>query len=126
MSMVPILITNILPTGSAFAVRVGGEYDGETVFLPGKVSSGHKLVVATQVNAVLVPNTQNRKNAPWLAHSLDALTLSPTQPPMPAEQFMSRLVDAALNGGALDDAQVVQALGAWVEGDYASATTLLR
>ena len=68
-----ILLTNQLPTGSAFALTA----DNENVFIPSKVMFGHGVRLGQRVQAIVVPNMTRPDRTPWLAVSiLDAAPVS--------------------------------------------------
>jgi hypothetical protein len=84
--MISILITHILPTGTAFAVTK--EKPTEAVFIPGTVARLTDVVVGQEVLALLVPNAHQPDRTPWLAAKLETVphagveitTLSPKGP----------------------------------------------
>jgi hypothetical protein len=59
-----IIVTNILPTGSAFAVR---EDTGEQAFIPAAVSKATDLKIGMIAQAMLVPNRHDSADVPWMA-----------------------------------------------------------
>jgi hypothetical protein len=69
-----ILLTNQLPTGSAFALTESNE----NVFIPSKVMLEKGVRVGQKVQAIVVPNMTRPDRTPWLAVSiLDAAPVSP-------------------------------------------------
>jgi hypothetical protein len=61
-----ILLTNQLPTGSAFALTA----DNENVFIPSKVMLEKGVRVGQKVQAIVVPNMTRPDRTPWLAVSI--------------------------------------------------------
>lgn len=59
-----IIITNVLPTKTAFGMLVG---KAESVFIPGKVAEASNVRIGQTVSAMLVPNTHMPDRTPWLA-----------------------------------------------------------
>lgn len=59
-----IIVTNMLPTASAFAVRSD---NGEQVFIPAAVSKATDIKIGAVVNAMLVPNRHDSQDVPWMA-----------------------------------------------------------
>lgn len=59
-----IIVTNILPTGSSFAVK---EETGEQIFIPAAVSKAADLHIGMSANAMLIPNRHESDNVPWMA-----------------------------------------------------------
>ena len=80
MQLTEITITNILPTGTAFAATVGNH--PEAVFVPGKVAAATGIVVGQRVMALLVPNTFKPDSTPWMAARIDmaAANSEPLEP----------------------------------------------
>ena len=64
--MQTILLTNQLPTGSAFALTA----DNENVFIPSKVMLEKGVRVGQKVQAIVVPNMTRPDRTPWLAVSI--------------------------------------------------------
>jgi hypothetical protein len=75
MNTTKIIITNILPSDSAFAVL--HDNHRENVFIPSKVAGPAHLSVGDEVDALLVPNMQQPEKTPWLAARIVA---SPAMP----------------------------------------------
>lgn len=63
-----IIITNVLPTGTGFAVVASNTQ--ESVFVPSKIMSASGLDVGDRVNALLVPNHTQLNKTPWIALKL--------------------------------------------------------
>lgn len=59
-----ILITNILPTKTAFGIVANGS---ETVFIPSRVAIAANVRIGQTVTAMLVPNQTQPEKTPWLA-----------------------------------------------------------
>jgi hypothetical protein len=86
--MVPVLATvtvsNVLPSGAAFAVR---NDDGTSCYVPTKVGRAVSAKLGSDFVAKLVPNTltPTTSRVPWLAiHLADA---APTGAPLPPIQY---------------------------------------
>ena len=84
MELTPIIVTHILPTGTAFGAT--STKPAEAVFIPGTVSRASGLVVGQEVDAQLVPNTMQPDRTPWLAARIE------TKPPLAAAQARPELV----------------------------------
>jgi hypothetical protein len=77
-----ILLTNQLPTGSAFALTE----NNENVFIPSKVMLEKSVRVGQKVQAIVVPNMTRPDRTPWLAVSiLDAA-------PAPQEDALAEMI----------------------------------
>lgn len=61
---VTVIVTNLLPTGTSFAVR---EDTGEQVFIPASVSKACGLQVSQIAKAILIPNRKEAADVPWMA-----------------------------------------------------------
>ncbi len=77
MSTQNIIITHILPTGTAFAVTQSRP--AESVFVPGKVACDAGIVVGEEVEAILVPNVREPERTPWLAAKINLLSPASAQ-----------------------------------------------
>jgi uncharacterized protein YqfA (UPF0365 family) len=82
MNTTKIIITNSLPTGTAFAVLY--EDYTENVFIPSKVAGPAHLSVGDVVDALLVPNMQQPEKTPWLAARLVVSPATPVAPDLRA------------------------------------------
>jgi hypothetical protein len=60
--MTEIIITNVLPSGTAFAITAKTQ---EVVFIPSKVAG--QVSIGSYHNAQLIPNKVKQKQAPWMA-----------------------------------------------------------
>jgi hypothetical protein len=78
MNTTKIIITNILPSDSAFAVL--HDNHRENVFIPSKVAGPAHLSVGDEVDALLVPNMQQPEKTPWLAARLVVSPATPVAP----------------------------------------------
>ena len=77
-----ILLTNQLPTGSAFALTESNE----NVFIPSKVMLEKGVRVGQKVQAIVVPNMTRPDRTPWLAVSiLDAA-------PLPQDDALAEMI----------------------------------
>lgn len=89
-----IIITNILPTGTAFGVL---EDDmTQSVFIPSKVARGAGLQISGRINASIVPNITHSDKTPWLAIALH-VEAQPAQADM--DDLANRLSRLAWNRG---------------------------
>lgn len=68
MTPTEIIITNILPTGTAFAVLASDIT--QNVFIPSKLAHGADIRVSDTVLAQIVPNITHSDKTPWIAISL--------------------------------------------------------
>lgn len=77
-----ILITNIIESGTAFAVTAD---TGEQVFIPSAVMRASSAELFTEVTAVLVPNQFQADRTPWLAAVIKSgdPAQAPAQAPAP-------------------------------------------
>jgi hypothetical protein len=65
MNTTKIIITNVLPSNSAFAVLQDDH--SQNVFIPSKVYDANPFEIGETVDALLVPNVQHHSKTPWLA-----------------------------------------------------------
>jgi hypothetical protein len=65
MNTTKIIITNVLPSNSAFAV-LESEHS-QNVFIPSKIYDATPFEIGETVDALLVPNIQHHSKTPWLA-----------------------------------------------------------
>lgn len=74
MEQTEIIITNVLDTGTSFAVLADDM--SENVFIPAKTAQDAQLRPAMRIMATLVPNAVNSDKTPWRAIALhqDAAT----------------------------------------------------
>ena len=79
-----IIVTHILPTGTAFGATATKPTEG--VFIPGAIARATGVVVGQEVDAHLVPNTMQPERTPWLAVRIEA------KPPLVAEKAKPELV----------------------------------
>ncbi len=68
MTPTEIIITNILPTGTAFAVLASDIT--QNVFIPSKLAHVADIRVSDTVLAQIVPNITHSDKTPWIAISL--------------------------------------------------------
>lgn len=68
METTEIIITNILPTRTGFAVIADSTH--ENVFIPSKLLHDTDIELGQRVRAVLVPNATQPEKTPWLAVSI--------------------------------------------------------
>ncbi len=66
-----VIVTHILPTGTAFGATTGKP--AESVFIPAHLATPAGVVAGEKVEVVLVPNTREPERTPWLAVKLDLL-----------------------------------------------------
>jgi len=69
MQLTEIMITNILPTGTTFAVLA--EDMTQAVFIPSKLSLQAGLQQSMTVGAIIVPNLAHPDKTPWVAIKID-------------------------------------------------------
>jgi hypothetical protein len=93
-----ITITNVLPTGTAFAATVTAS--PEAVFIPGKVATITGVTIGQRVMALLVPNTFKPESTPWMAARIEmaAANVDPVRP-MAHLPIAERVRQALREGG---------------------------
>jgi hypothetical protein len=74
MNTTKIIITNVLPTNSAFAVMQDDHK--QNVFIPSKVFDVSPFEIGDDVDAVLVPNGHQHDKTPWLAARIIAKSVT--------------------------------------------------
>ena len=79
MDLTEIIITNILPTHTGFAVIAESQH--ESVFIPSKLLHGTDIKPGQRVMAVLVPNPTQPEKTPHLAVAIQGLEVSANPPP---------------------------------------------
>jgi hypothetical protein len=77
MNTTKIIITNVLPTSSAFAVLQSDH--SQNVFIPSKIYDATPFEIGETVNALLVPNIQHHSKTPWLAARIIAQPVTVVQ-----------------------------------------------
>jgi hypothetical protein len=77
MNTTKIIITNVLPTNSAFAVLKDDH--SQNVFIPSKIYDANPFEIGETVNALLVPNIQHHSKTPWLAARIIAQPVTVVQ-----------------------------------------------
>jgi hypothetical protein len=117
---VPITITNVLPSGSAFGSTL--TEPREAVFIPSQVARSVQVTPGMAVLAVLVPNVLHRERTPWLANTLRRDSKAA---PMSADVFIARLAEA-IRETDTSCAHAADAVVAWADGDYMGAVKALR
>lgn len=78
---IAIFCTNMLESGTAFAVRSD---NGEHVFIPASVSARAGLGIGDTATATIIPNRQHEDRTPWFAIYI-APVGEPTDAPVAAE-----------------------------------------
>ncbi len=108
MTISHILVTNILPTGTAFGVRESDHREG--VFIPARITTSADFKVGQRIRALLVPNQSHRDLTPWvvlrLADDTEQSKIAPPMDPLSAA-IMSEL---KMNGSATID-ELTNSLG---------------
>ena len=74
-----IIITNVLPTGSSFAVMA--DYMTQNIFIPSKNTAERPVRPGERLQAIVVPNMTHGHKTPWMAVTL--INDAPIQPPQP-------------------------------------------
>lgn len=71
MTVTHILVTNVLPTGTAFGVLVDNH--GESVFIPARINASMpaRLVVGQRLRALIIPNQSHQDRTPWIVLRLE-------------------------------------------------------
>ena len=96
MELTPIIVTHILPTGTAFGATSG--MPPAAVFIPGSVTRATGLVVGQEVDAQLVPNTMQPERTPWLAARIETERGQPTAGAK-SELVSAKVQEVMCNGG---------------------------
>lgn len=81
-----LIVTNILPTASAFALRSD---NGEQVFIPASVSKACELKNGQVVKGMIVPNRHDSADVPWMCP-----VIIPTNDDVQTAQDVHRALDA--------------------------------
>jgi len=89
-----IIISNIIATGTGFAVVADDMHEG--VFVPSRVMHDSNLRPGDRASAMLVPNTTRPDKTPWLAVSL----ASDRAPVSPRDTLAELIVDDLEDGRA--------------------------
>jgi hypothetical protein len=95
-----IVITNVIKTGTAFAVTLGA--NPESVFVPAKVAEAAKAAIGDHYVALLVPNSIKPDRTPWMAARIDTsllLTALAQQVPAADATTADRVREVMRNGG---------------------------
>lgn len=71
MELTEIVVTNDLPTGTAFGATLDATPEG--VFIPGRVAAATGIQVGQRVMALLVPNTTRPERTPWMAARIELI-----------------------------------------------------
>lgn len=71
MTVTHILVTNVLPTGTAFGVLADNH--GESVFIPARINASMpaRLVVGQRRRALIIPNQSHQDRTPWIVLQLE-------------------------------------------------------
>lgn len=94
-----ILITNLLPTGTGFAVVADDMH--ENVFVPSRLTHDARLNLGDRVSALLVPNPTRPDKTKWLAVSLvSAPTPVAAAPVSPRDTLAELILDDLEDGRA--------------------------
>jgi hypothetical protein len=117
---VPITITNVLPSGSAFGSTM--TEPREAVFIPSQVARSIQATPGMPALALLVPNIAHRDRTPWLANTLRRDSRAA---PMSADMFIIRLAEA-IRENSTTCAHAADAIIAWANGNYMDAVKALR
>jgi predicted Rossmann fold nucleotide-binding protein DprA/Smf involved in DNA uptake len=102
MQATDIIITNILPTGTAFAVVA--DDIGESVFVPSRLLHGTDVRAADRVAAMLVPNSTRPDKTPWVAISIV------TSQPEPPRDTLADLILKDLEQGRATVEEIAESL----------------
>lgn len=88
-----IIITNVLDTGSAFALLA--DDTTQNVFIPSKVANGRGIKAGDTVQATLVPNSTQPHKTPWLAVDLQVVSID--------QRILAALADSDMTHEELAD-----------------------
>lgn len=103
MQTTEVLISNVLTTGTAFAVLADDMT--QSVFIPSKTASEHGLQPGDRVQAILVPNPTRPDKTPWLAVSIAA------EASVPKDDLADKII-ADLEEGRATAEEVSESIGA--------------
>jgi hypothetical protein len=112
MNTTKIIITNVLPSNSAFAVLKSDH--SQNVFIPSKIYDAQPFEIGETVDALLVPNVQHHSKTPWLAARIIA------QPVAVAKPDLRDMIVTHLQGYDATVQELASALGC-SEGDIEDA-----
>lgn len=87
-----LIITNILHTGTAFAVRADDMT--QNVFVPAKHAVNAGLKPGMRICATIVPNVGHGDKTPWIVVALEGAE------PLPQTSLADRIRDELANGAA--------------------------
>ena len=87
---ITIFCTNMLDTGTAFALR--GD-TGEQVFIPASVSTRAGLSIGDTATATIIPNHQHGDRTPWFAIHIEPVG-EPAEAPVTAPTIDDRVAQA--------------------------------
>lgn len=79
MPIMDILVTNILPTGTAFGVLADDHSD--SVFIPSRVAMAANLQIGETARALVVPNQTHGDRTPWIVVRVESGAM-PTSAPV--------------------------------------------
>jgi hypothetical protein len=103
MNTTKIIITNVLPSNSAFAVLQNDHT--QNVFIPSKIYDANPFEIGATVDALLVPNVQHHSKTPWLAARIIA------QPVTVAKPDLRHMIVTHLQGYDATVQELASALG---------------
>jgi len=92
MEKTELIITNVLATGTAFAVFAADMT--QNVFVPSKLSADASLRVGQKIVGQVVPNISHPEKTPWLAIALEDAG------PLPQATLAERIREELANGPA--------------------------
>lgn len=112
MQLVEIIITNVLPTGTAFGVCVS---DMTQVFISSAVAERGRVEVGLTMNAHIVPNFSHPERTPWQAVKIFEPTAptppaAPTATRTPADQLIAE-IEALLADADYADTELAAEIG---------------
>lgn len=107
MQTTEIIISNVLQTGTAFAVKA--DDTTQAIFVPSKVAVAADVYVGQITKAVLIPNTAQPEKTPWLA----VFILREDGPA--AEDSLAEEIRQDLERGAATAQDVAKSIGKPVE-----------
>jgi hypothetical protein len=80
-----IIVTNVLPTGSSFAVMADDMT--QNIFIPSKNTAERPVRPGERLQAIVVPNMTHGHKTPWMAVKL--IDDTPIQQPQPARDGLA-------------------------------------
>ena len=103
-----LIITNILATGTAFAV-VADDMT-QNVFIPSRLSLDAGLAPNQRVSANIVPNISQPEKTPWVAIHINRTVKPQAEPVISDNRLAERIIDDLREGGMATVDNVAESL----------------